>query len=231
MVHVDSAVHARITKHGKHFVILVDCDLALAYRQGEPIALADLVASEEVYADAKKGLRASDADMQLAFNSNEFAVVADIILKKGEIVLTAEHQRKLVEQRKNQVVAIIARNAINPQTNTPHPAPRIADALTAAKVHVDVHKSADAQVGDVVKKLSAVLPIRLEMRDLQVQIPAQYAQRTFGIFKQYGTLHKQEWLSDGSLFVHLRLPAGQQEALENALRGVCKGDYNLKIRS
>ncbi len=231
MVQVDTAVEARITKNGKHFVVLVDCDLALAFRRGEDVALSDVLASDDVYADARKGLRAAEKDLEAAFGTSNVTAVAEKIIKHGEVVLTAEHHRRLFTQLKKQIVNAIARDAINPQTNTPHPPDRIANAMDEAKVRIDVHKHADAQVQDIVKQLSRILPIRIEVRELQVQIPAQFAQQSFRILKDMGTMKRQEWLNDGSLFAIICLPAGQQEALEHALGKLTRGDYDLKIRS
>ena len=46
MVRVDQAVEARLTKAGRHFVLLVDCDKALDYKAGKTVGWGDLLASE-----------------------------------------------------------------------------------------------------------------------------------------------------------------------------------------
>ena len=231
MVRVDQAVEARLTKAGRHFVLLVDCDKALDYKAGKTVGWGDLLASEEVYADARKGLHAAKSDLVAVFGTEDIHKIAEKILKEGEIAITAEHQRRLVAQLKRQIVDAICRNAINPQTNTPHPPARIESAMDAARVPLDIHKSADAQMQDIVHKLVTHLPIRLEVRELQIQVPASFAQSCFHVLKSYGTLKKQDWLSDGSLLVVVMLPAGQQEAFEKALGHATKGNFDLKIRS
>ena len=231
MVRVDQAVEARLTKAGRHFVVLVDCDKALDYKTGKSVSLSDVLASEDVYADARKGLHAAKSDLLAVFGTEDRYKIVDNILKNGEIAITAEHQRRLINQLKRQIVDAICRNAINPQTNTPHPPARIEAAMDAARVPIDIHKSAETQVQDIVHKLAVHLPIRLEVRELQVQVPASFAQSCFHLLKSYGTLKKQDWLSDGSLLAIVALPAGQQEAFEKALGNVTKGNFDLKIRS
>ncbi len=231
MVRVDQAIEARLTRAGRHFVILVDCDKALDYKTGKSVPLSEVLASEDVYADARKGFHAAKSDMLTVFGTEDISKIADKILKEGEIAVTAEHQRRLVDQLRRQIVDAICCNAINPQTNTPHPPARIESAMDAARVPIDIHKSAEVQMQDVVHKLAAHLPLRLEVRELQVQIPATSAQACFHILKSYGTLKKQDWLSDGSLLAIIILPAGQQETFEKALSRVTKGNFDLKIRS
>ena len=46
MVRVDQAIIARLKKEGEIFELLVDCDKALAYREGKMADLSQVVASK-----------------------------------------------------------------------------------------------------------------------------------------------------------------------------------------
>ena len=70
---------------------------------------------------------------------------------------------------------MISRNSINAQTNKPNPPQRIERAMEQAKVNVDEFRPAEEQLDMVVKKLSAIMPIRMEVREVMIAIPAEYA--------------------------------------------------------
>jgi ribosome maturation protein SDO1 len=90
------------------------------------------------------------------------------------------------------VIAIIARNAINPQTKLPHPPARIELAMEEARVKIDLFKPAEEQVPDVLKVLRPLIPIKFEKKEVAVKVPPQYAGRAAGEVKHYGEVKRQE---------------------------------------
>ncbi|MFQ5815148.1 MAG: ribosome assembly factor SBDS [Candidatus Hydrothermarchaeaceae archaeon] len=226
---MEEAVIARLETHGEHYEVLVDPDLALGFKRGKDIDISSVLAVETIFKDAKKGDRASEEHMTKIFANPDPMEIAKQIIKKGEIQLTTEQRRRMLEDRKKQIVAIIARNAINPQMDAPHPPHRIERAMEEAKVHVDLNKTAEEQVKGVVKALRPILPIRFEERRIAVKIPAQYAARAHSTVKEFGDIKKEEWLNDGSWAFIMDMPAGAVEEFFNELNSLTRGDVETKI--
>ena len=225
MVDVDKAVIARIKKEGKHFEILVDCDKALAFKEGKA-TLDDALATEEIYEDVKKGTRASQ--LKKFFGTEDNRAIAKIIIEEGEVQLTAEHLRKLREEKRKQIIYLIHRNAVDPKTNIPHPVVRIENALEEAKVNIDHNKSAEAQVQQVVTKIREILPIKYEIREIALKIPAQFAGRSFSILKQFGKVNQSEYDNTGNLLAVMEVPAGMQNDLFDQLNKILLPYLNSK---
>src|SRR3989344_9698445 len=152
MVDVDKSVIARYKTQGKNFEILVDCENAIAFKTGSNINLNDVLTAEEIFEDVKKGMHASEIDMKKIFNTEDKKKICEQIIKKGDVQVTAEYQRKIREQKIKQVINLIHRNAIDPKTGAPHPPQRIENAINEAKVNIDNHKSAEEQMEDIVAK-------------------------------------------------------------------------------
>ena len=127
------------------------------------------------------------------------------------------------------MIFLIHRNSIDPGTNLPHPEQRIANALEEAKVRIDEFRSAEDQLQDVVKKLRSILPIRFEIRELQVSIPAQFASKSYSTLKNFGTVLKDEWQNDGSLVSLIELPAGLQQDFFNEINKITHGNAEVKV--
>lgn len=229
MVDVDKAVVARYKKDGRNFEILVDCENAIAFKSGDDINLDGVIVTDDIFEDIKKGMHASENEMKKIFGTDNKREICRLIIKKGNVQITAEYQKKLRDKKVRQVIDLIHRNAIDPKTGAPHPPQRIENAINEAKVNIDNYKSAEEQVRDVASQLSAVLPIKFEVRVIKIKLPAQYAGKSYLYLKQYGKLLKEEWQNDGSLFVNVELPAGMQEELFSKLNSLTHGSVESEI--
>ncbi|MDR0980479.1 MAG: ribosome assembly factor SBDS [Methanocalculaceae archaeon] len=232
MISLDDAVTARLETHGLRFEILVDPELADKMRHGdESIAIEDVVAALYVYENASHGDKSPEEDLEKVFKTIIFEEVAKQIILKGEIHLTTEQRRRLMEEKRRRVITFIARNAVNPQTGLPHPATRIEIALEEIRVNFDPFKSVDELVKETVKALRPILPIRFEERRIAVRFPMDFAARAFGAVSgaAYVTMEKNEWQNDGSWICVVKIPAGMQEEFFSLANHAAKGDAQIKI--
>ena len=229
MVSVDKAIIARLKTSGETFEILVDADKALAYRGGGDIDIKDdMLAIDAVFKDSNKGERASEELMNKLFGSVDVYDIADKIIKKGDIQLTTEQKKRMLDERRRQIVSIISRESINPQTNAPHPPQRIEGAMDEARAQVSLAKSAEEQVEAVVKLLRPLLPLKFEKRRVAVKIPVGYSGNVQQILREFGKVEKEEWIGNFQYCV-LEIPAGVQDDLYNKLNNLTHGEAEIKI--
>ncbi len=228
MVTLDEAVIARLSTKGERFEVLVHPELALRVKQGEKVELEQLVAVEQVFRDARKGEKASVEHAMKVLGAGSLEEVIYRIVRKGEIQLTTEQRRKMQEQRRRQVISYIAKHAINPQTGTPHPPQRIEKALEEAKVNIDIHRSAEAQVPEVVKAIRRILPLKFEERTMAVKVPWRYVSKAQHVVKMYGKPEREEWLRDGSWVFAITLPAGAMEEMLGKLEAATRGEVEVR---
>ncbi|MEM2262217.1 MAG: ribosome assembly factor SBDS, partial [Ignisphaera sp.] len=127
-------VIARMNVKGKRFEILVDPEKAYRFREGENLPLEEIVISDYIYKDVKKGLKASPNELVDTFGTDDMYKIANEIIKNGELQLTAEQRRELLEMKKKQIIYYISRSAVDPKTKTPIPPTRIEKAIDEVKV-------------------------------------------------------------------------------------------------
>jgi ribosome maturation protein SDO1 len=226
MVTVDEAIIAKYEKDGKHFEVMVDPEIAYDLREGKSVSVQKMLAVNHIYSDSKKANKATPSDIEKAFGTQDVEKIAELIVKKGEIQLTTDFRRKKVEERRLQIADIISRNAINPQTRTPHPQQRILAAMDQTRFHADPFKPADQQVEDVVKAIREILPISITELILTVEIPARYAARAYGALKEFGIM-QEKWQSDGSLVVKITIPAGIKENVYRKFGNLTEGNARI----
>lgn len=221
-------VIAKINKNGDEFEIFINADMAYEYITGKRSDPLSVLESEEVFKDARKGERQSEEKIKKAFGTTDISKVADIVLKSGEVPITTEQKARLMEEKRRQVIDIIARNSIDPRTNAPNPPLRIENAMKEARVTIDSFKNAGEQVEDVVKKISLIMPIKFATAKIEVTIPAEFTNRSYGVLKRYG-LQSEKWLGDGSLQAILEFPAGLQSEFFDRINSATQGKAEVKI--
>ena len=222
---------ARLTKDNEHFEILVKPDKALDYRTGKTARIAEVLAAEIIFADANKGTKVSEEQMNKAFETTDPLRIADEILKKGTLQLTTEQRRKMVEDKRKQVIDFISRQAVDPKTNLPHPPLRIENAMEQIRYKIDAHKPVEEQARDIVKLLRPILPLKIEQISVSVRIPVAYSARAYGSIKSFGEIKQEEWRADGSWQGVIEMPAGAYASFLNKLGDITKGNGEAKILS
>jgi ribosome maturation protein SDO1 len=225
----DKYTIARLTKDNEHFEILVKPEKALDYRTGKTTRISEVLAAEIIFADANKGTKVSEENMRKAFETTDPLKIADEILKKGTLQLTTEQRRKMVEDKKRQIIDFISRQAVDPKTNLPHPPLRIENAMEQIRYTIDAHKPVEEQAREIVKLLRPILPLKIEQISVVVRVPAEHSARAYGSLKSFGEIKKEEWRADGSWYGVIDMPAGAYASFLNKLGDVTKGSGEAKI--
>jgi ribosome maturation protein SDO1 len=228
MVKIDEAVIARIEKNGHKFEVLVDPHLAMDLKHGKKVDFSELLADDKVFKDSNKGDEQGPEVLKETFGTEDVTEVAEKIILKGDLQLTTEQRKEFLEKRRAEIISKISRNAINPQTKTPHPPKRIENAMEEAKIHIDAFKSTEEQVNEIVKAIKRIIPISMENIDFAVKIPAQYSGRCSAVIHKYN-IKKEQWLNDGSLAAEFELPSGSKQDLLSELNSITHGEIEVKI--
>ena len=192
---------ARIKKEGKHFEILVDLEEAMKVQKGEGnIGVA--VLTDAIFHNLKSGEHASDSELKELFGSEDALVVAEKIIKRGEVVRTADSIKAEHEQKYKQAVDFLSKNAVSAE-GRPYTPDRIMKALEEAHVNIK-NKPIESQIGEIIDQLSKVLPIKIELKKVRLTIPAIHTGRAYGLVKEF--LVEEKWENNGNLQVVIEMP-------------------------
>ncbi len=213
----------RLTLDGNKFEILVKPDPALEYKLGKRTDLAGVLVSDEIYSDANKGSRAASEKLAKYFKTTDSIQVAIQILSKGDLSLTTDQRRRMVEDKKKQIIQYISKNFVDPKTHIPHPVVRIDSALSELRLIIDPFKPAEDQAKNVVDALRKILPLKSEILLLTVTIPSQFSAQSYNLLKTAGNFKGEQWLADGSLRIRLEINAGMKSSLLDRIGSISKG--------
>ena len=219
----------RYSFEGEKFEILVKPDPALDYKLGKKKDISAVLISDEIYTDFGKGTKPSMEKLLAAFKTEDKTEIAQIMFEKGDLNLTTDQRRKMVDQKRKQIVEFIAKTYVDPRTHLPHPPLRIELALKDGRVSIDPQKNVEEQVNDIVDKLRSIIALKSENLQLDITIPAQYASQSYSVLKSVGSLKKEEWQNNGSLKAILEIPAGARPNVMDRLGSITKGSASVEV--
>ncbi|MBT8172289.1 ribosome assembly factor SBDS [Candidatus Bathyarchaeota archaeon] len=220
---------ARITLDGNHFEILTKPDRALSYKLGKSSSISEVIAAETIFTDAGKGTKPSEEKLKENFGTTDPLKIAAVILKKGTLQLTTDQRKKLVEEKRKQIISFISRECIDPKTNLPHPPLRIEQAMKQIHFSIEHSKSVEEQSKDIIKLLRPIIPLKMEKISVEIHVPPEHASKIYGTVKGFGTLKKDQWLADGSWSAIVEMSAGMYGPFLDKLGKVTKGNIEAKM--
>ena len=217
----------RLNLDGNKFELLVKPDPALEYKLGKRTDLSSVLVSDEIYSDANKGSRVGIEKLVKYFKTTDPTEIAKQILSRGELSLTTEQRRKMVEEKKKQIVQYINKNFVDPKTHIPHPLTRIESVMDQARLIIDPFKRPEEQMKTILDSLRKILPLKSESVRLTITIPPQFSAQSYSVLKTAVNFNSEQWLSDGSLKVIVEINAGMKGAILDRIGSVTKGSAHV----
>lgn len=231
---------ARMKMQGHNLEIVVDPDAAIKYKTalkarkekhmpevGEP-DIRDVLRSEEVFHDASRGQLASENFLKEAMGTSDPVEIARVILLDGEIQLTAEHRKRIIQDKMKRIVNMIHKYTIDPKSGYPHPVERIERLLDGVHFKVDQYKKAEDQLEEAVHLLKPVVPIKFDTKMISAKIFKEYAPKVYGDLKRHKVV-KESWNDDGSLTMVFEVPAGLRVEFVDELNNMTHGNIEIEV--
>tara|TARA_B100000073_G_scaffold171188_1_gene141561 strand:- start:233 stop:922 length:690 start_codon:yes stop_codon:yes gene_type:complete len=226
MVSLDDAVIARLEKGGSRYEILVDPELVEKWKQNsDSIKISDLLAIEEIWIDAKNGDRPTSDSLENIFGTTNLDECVIKILKEGSIQLTTLQRKKIVAEKRKQIINQISSTATDPKTKLPHPITRIENALDEIRFSIDPFKSVESQVDKAVNLLRPIIPLQFITVKLAFKIPGKDYGGVSQLLRE--SIQKEEWLSDGTWACIVSVPGGMKNDL---IGSVAKRSPNVEVK-
>ncbi len=219
---------ARLKAHGENFEVVIEPELAIKFRHGEA-DIREALKSEHVYREALKGDLASEHALQDVFKTTDSLRIAEQIIKEGSIQINDEYKEKLRSDSKRRLIALLVKDAADANTGEPLTATRLNNALTEAKIHLDIFRKVSEQVDEVVAKLKPVLPLTFDRKILNIRLSASYAPKLYGFVVHRAKIIDEAWLSDGSWSAKVELPAGMVSEVQDELKSKTHGEVEITV--
>ena len=219
----------RYEKHGRRYEMLVNPQPAWVFLQGEEVEIDDIFEVYDIYENISRGVKATQDDVDVAFENMTDREMAIKILKDGKLQLTADQRNEILKEKRAEIVDFIHIHCINPRENTPIPKDRIDKAIIDLGVNISYKEEAKNQALEIIDLLKPVMPIRLESIKLAIKIPPTYTGSLYGYVISAGNLIQEEWLTDGSLAVLIQIPSGTQADFLEQITSRTKGKAQVKV--
>ena len=101
--------------------------------------------------------------------------------------------------------------------------------MEEVKININEFKSPEEQVEDVLEKLKPIIPIKFEIKKIELKIPAEFSGNSHNTIKQFGKILRENWENDGSLSLTVEIPGGLVEEFFDKLNSLTHGQVESKI--
>lgn len=225
---LDTSDAIRITYKGdKSFEILVEPEPAKAAKfNDEEYDMPRLLFVQEVFTNADKGERASPQELEAEFGTRQVMDAAEKIFKKGDMQLTTDQKKKMREDKRKQVINMIARRAMDPKTGNPHPPQRIENALEEAGFNADAMQDVEEQFQEAIDAIRPIIPVSLDEKTVAVKIPNDVAGKAYDLLKRKADMKEEKWGNE-YFFAKITLPAGILTELMEELQEMAGGEVQM----
>lgn len=109
----------------------------------------------------------------------------------------------------------------------PHPITRIENAMEEVRLVIDPFKRSEEQAKGVIDALRKILPLKSEIIQIVITVPASYSAQSYSFIKSIGNFKNENWLADGSLQVLLEINAGIKGNIIERLGSITKGSAQI----
>jgi len=224
---VEDSIKISYSKEGHIFEILVKPTEALQFKEKKITDFSKVLFVQEIFRSVSSAEKAAEHDLQKLYKKMNVVEIAEDIFKHGKMELTTEQRRHLVEEKRKQIVYLIARRAKDPRTNAPHPPQRIETAMNEVRLNIDPLKPAEEQLKGVIDKLKVKIPLSFENKSLLIKIPNTHAGKCYDIIRHLAEVKQEQWTSS-FLFIKIEFPAGLQNEILDKLNTLTSGDIEIK---
>lgn len=215
-------------KGDKEFEIMVEPGLAKEAKiEGEDHNIQRLLFVQEVFTDADKGERASADELESEFGTRQVMEAADEIFDKGDMQLTTDQKADIREDKRKQVINMIARRAQNPQTGNPHPPKRVENALEEAGFHVKWDSDVNEKFQEAIDEIRPIIPISLDEKTVAIRIPVDKAGKAYDKIQQSADVEDEQW-GEEYFMCKVTMPAGVLTDLMEDIQEIAKGEAEMQ---
>jgi ribosome maturation protein SDO1 len=188
----DNEIIVKYKKEGYNFEIIVYLKKALEYKEGKIKDIREVLVSEDIFKDAKKGERASTESLKKVFGTTDNLKIAEEIIKNSEIPLPTEYKRELIEEKKKQIIEYIRRIAYDAKNNMPLTYERAKELFEMIRYNVDLNKPIEKQAEEVIKEIRKKYPLKVEYKNIRLIVYPQKF-KIIGIIKNKYKVIKENW--------------------------------------
>ncbi|MEM1557060.1 MAG: ribosome assembly factor SBDS [Thermoproteota archaeon] len=198
---------SRLSIRGEKFEIIVAPDPALNFKLTGKGDIRKILLVDEVYSDSKKGLRVSSEKLKKFFGTTDVFKIAEKILLEGELQLTSEQRRRMIESKRQQTIAMLSKTLLDPSLGNPIPSLRIEQALNQIGISIDPFKPPEEQIKNVIKALRQILQFKVNEVSLTLTCQQEESTDVYGFLNSFGEVDHTKAQKDRSVKISARIPS------------------------
>jgi len=142
--------------------------------------------------------------------------------------VTAKERQAEADSKLHDIATVVASKCINRETKRPYPVAIIENAMTEAHFVINPNRSAKQQALEVIKLLSATMPIERANMRIRIEVPTKVAKDTKKLLEPLvAAFENEDWALNYT--ATLLLVPGNYREFEEKLAASTKGGGKMEI--
>jgi len=209
----------------KHFEILAKNGAAGKFKEGK-ISAEDAIEIEQVFYDAKKMTKASDADLKGMFGTSDQLECCTKILEKGDYSLSTSERKEKMDQKTEEIMKELILNYRLASSKTPPIREQLEVAFKEAKIKIDTEKPTKNQIADILPKLQPICALEIVETDYVIRFNCKYGS-VLSIIKKYAEVKSTKKDAADFFVCDVGIPPSKYDELIRAIQKPTEGDFEI----
>lgn len=218
----------RYSKAGKRFELACYPNKVLDWRRKTETDLDEVLQAKMVFTNVSKGAFAASKDLLAAFGTDDHNQCALIILEKGEVQVTSKERQVEADSKLHDIATVVATKCINRETKRPFPVATIETAMKELHFIINPNRSAKQQALEVIKLLSASMPIERAQMRIRIEVPLKAAKDVKKSIEALVATFESESFAANATWVLLLSPGNYRE-FEEKFMAATRGQGSMEL--
>lgn len=218
----------RLKKGKTTFEVMVEEGKVAQYREGRVRTLNEVLVADVVWVNASKGKRASAEQLSAAFGTEDSMQVLETIIRTGDSQESGNERKQKMAEKRQEVVAYLAKNFIDPASKRALPNTRVENALDQIKARIDPDLDAQRQALALVPKLTPIMAMKRGGAGVAgiVVVPSRLASAASTAMRPHATVQRETFDKSSCRF---EVDVHAQDPFLAALARATKGDFEFNV--
>lgn len=231
MANIENSCEIKYKIKNENFEVLVDFEKLKDFQKDSTnINVFDVLKSETIFKDQKKGLIASENTLKEIFKNLSKENILKEILLKGKCQIPTSYLNKLREEKKIQVINFICENTLNPQTKNKYTHSMIESQVNKIKYNFDPNKAFEIQAEQVLDLLKKIMPISEDKICLEIKIKPEFIGSFYGNFRKFAKVIKENYDKDSNLILEIQIRDSLKDKIIEMIKNNSKNTASYFIK-
>ncbi len=185
-----------------------------------------VLAVDAIFTNLKKGNVAKSSELKTIFGTDDINKCAEIIVREGDVQVSAQERKADIETHRNQVLSYMHRSYVD-QNGGAYPLARLELILEEAKVQINPASSIHKTTEEIIKKMMGKAVFKRNSVDYTISVPKQYRKEVNAVVCKFSPNMHKEIRGKEEIIWKISIVIPDMDAFTIEMNKITSGDFKV----